>query len=286
MPGDDGSHLSRRLHWDAEREAAGKPRVDADGWDEHVDWSADAAAAEAGRFADAEAPPRSFERRDLDRIDADALDRRRQLWRDTALILSGLVVALLVANLVLPGIAGLAGPSPSPGPSGLLAAPSPSAQGATGATQQPILDPGLGIATPTPIPVITLPPTGTSAPSTPRPISTPRPTRAPTPPPPTKAPPTPQPTPEVTPIPPPGVHVSCTALPAMTVSCSVVVTDVVAGSETWDMGGQGAIVTGGDGSDSITFLYDAEGTYHVVVSVTGLDGSTTSDGTDVSVSAT
>jgi hypothetical protein len=45
-------------------------------------------------------------------------------------------------------------------------------------------------------------------------------------------------------------------------------------------------VTGGDGSDSITFLYDAEGTYHVVVSVTGLDGSTTSDGTDVSVSAT
>ena len=87
-------------------------------------------------------------------------------------------------------------------------------------------------------------------------------------------------------MPPPTAHVSCSALPALTVSCSVTMTDAVAGSETWDMGGAGSIVAGGDGSDSITFLYDAEGTYHVVVTVTGLDGSSTSDGTDVAASAT
>src|SRR5689334_14769363 len=200
MADDDGSHLSRRLHWDAERETGRTPGVAADGWDEHVDWSADAEAAEAGRFAGAEAaaPPRSFERRDLDRIDADALDRRRQLWRDTALLLSGLVAVLLVANLVLPGIAGPASPSPTPGASGLLAGPSASAQGAAGATQQPVVDPGSGSAAPTRIPAITLPPTGTSAPPTPKPIATPRPTRAPTQPPPTNPPPTPEPTPEIT----------------------------------------------------------------------------------------
>jgi hypothetical protein len=75
-------------------------------------------------------------------------------------------------------------------------------------------------------------------------------------------------------------------VPALTAVCSVTMTDGVTGSETWDMGGQGSVVTGGDGSDSITFAYDAEGTYHVVVTITGLDGSTTSDATDVSVSLT
>jgi hypothetical protein len=60
-------------------------------------------------------------------------------------------------------------------------------------------------------------------------------------------------------------------------------TDEVAGSEAWAMGGDGSVVTGGDGSDSITYLYAAEGTYHVVVTITGLDGSTTSDATDITV---
>src|SRR4029079_15358613 len=139
MAGDDGSHLSRRLHWDAERETGRTPGVAADGWDEDVDWSADAEAAEAGVFggAEAAAPPRSFERRDLDRIDADALDRRRQLWRDTALLLSGLVAVLLGANVVLHQLAMITVACPSPGASGLAPGPSPSAQGAIVATQQP-----------------------------------------------------------------------------------------------------------------------------------------------------
>ena len=282
MAKDDGSHLSRRLHWDAERGAV-KP-VDDDGWDEHVDWSADAEAAENARFAAAEpAPGPSYERRELDRMDADALDRRRQLWRDTALMLSGLVVALLVANLVLPQIAGLAGPSPSPATSGLVAGPSASAQGAAGATQEPIQDPGLGIATPTPIPVITLPPTGTSAPATPRPIVTPRPTRAPTPPPPTKPPPTPTPTPEITPEPPPDPHavVSCDAPVGLTVTCTSSSTNEQPGSEVWDMGGAGVLVDGGNGSSTITWLYDdiAGSPYTVTLTVTGLDGVTTDSAT-------
>src|SRR5690242_11520507 len=112
MPGDDGSRLSRRLHWDGDGSSAAsagsaaqaggaakagraaKPAIDANGWDVRVDWSADAKAADAARFMPV-TPAASFERRDLDRMDADALDRRRQLWRDTALLLSGLVAVLL-----------------------------------------------------------------------------------------------------------------------------------------------------------------------------------------------
>jgi len=60
-------------------------------------------------------------------------------------------------------------------------------------------------------------------------------------------------------------------------------TDEVAGSELWDMGGSGIVVSGGDGSDSITFTYEGEGTYHVVLTITGRDGSSKSDGTDVTV---
>jgi len=60
-------------------------------------------------------------------------------------------------------------------------------------------------------------------------------------------------------------------------------TDEVAGSELWAMGGSGIVVSGGDGSDSITFTYEGEGTYHVVLTITGRDGSSKSDGTDVTV---
>lgn len=276
MPDDDGSSLSRRLHWDSEN------RPDAD---EPIDTGL-SSAAPGGR---------SFERRDLDRIESEALDRRRQLWRDTAIILSALIGALLVANLVFPQVSGVASASPSPAPTGLPIEPSASA-GAPRRTAEPIVDPSLGIdATPAPIPVITLPPTGTSARSRPTPAPRPsaRPTRTPTPPtpPPTPAPtpaptPTPEPTPDVTPIPAPTVHVSCTALPALTVSCSSTTTDEVLGSQSWDMGGPGSVVTGGNGSGSITFTYDAEGTYRIVLSITGLDGSSKSDGTDVTVTAT
>ena len=78
--------------------------------------------------------------------------------------------------------------------------PSGSAPAADGAPSGPVLDPGTGIgASPTPRAVRTLPPTGTSAPATPRPTKRPARTPAPTPRP-TQA-PTPQPTPEITPEP-------------------------------------------------------------------------------------
>jgi len=269
---DDGSFLSRRLRWDPKGEA------DADGWDEEL-------------VGGQETSQVSFERRDLDRIEDEALDRRRQLWRDTAVILSGVVAALLIANLVFPTITAIRQGSPTPPPTGFILGPAPSGAESPGLTDEPIVDPSLGIDTrPTPIPQRTLPPTGTAAPThpgatlAPPPTATPRPTPTPAP---TPTPePTPTPTPEPTPIPPPSVHLSCTSLPALTVSCTATMTDGVPGSQAWVMGGAGSIVSGGDGSDSITFIYDAEGTYHVVVTITGLDGSSTSDATDVTVTVT
>ena len=283
MTDDDGRGLSRRLHWDADEEADEAPPAPA--------WDREPYRAPEPVTPGPVASGPSFERRDLDRIDEEALDRRRQLWRDTAVILSSLVMVLLVANLVLPQLSGVASASPSPGPAAGTTGPSPSDLPLE-ATPVPIVDPGLGIdATPRPVVAVTLPPTGTAAPTrpgvTPRPTA--RPTPTPTPPGPTPSPteaPTPTPTPVVTPIPPPTVHVSCSAQVPLTVSCTSTSTDTVSGSEGWNMGGPGTVVTGGNGSDSITFTYDAEGTYHVVVTVTGVDGSSTSDGTDVTVSAT
>jgi hypothetical protein len=197
VPDDDGSSLSRRLHWDAET------GPDAD---EPTDTGLSSATAGG----------RSFERRDLDRIESEALDRRRQLWRDTALILSALIGALLVANLVFPKMSGVASASPSPAPTGITIGPSASADAPTG-TAEPIVDPSLGIdATPAPIPVITLPPTGTSPPS--RPATTPRPTVKPTPKPTVRPTPTSNPTPTPTPTPGPTPTAAPTPAPAQPVA--------------------------------------------------------------------
>src|SRR6185436_16589082 len=206
MTGEDGSHLSRRLHWEPlepsgmgadtppEAEPASTRGDDAQGSHETIDW-AEVSPATASHVTGA-ADRRTFERRDLDRIDADALDRRRQLWRDTAVVLSGLVAALLIANLVFPELTGLVGASPSPFASGITAGPSASPLQAAAPTQQPVVAPGEASEPPrTPRPALTLPPTGTSAPATPQPIVTPKPTRAP----PTPPPPTEQPTPTPTP---------------------------------------------------------------------------------------
>ena len=192
MTGDDGGHLSRRLHWESD----------------------DGSTAGGVVPASPERDGRSFELRELDRIDEEALDRRRQLWRDTAMLLTAVVAALLVANLLGPELSGIASvspapsPTPTPTPTGMTLVPSATPTDAPVMTSEPIVDPSLGIdATPTPIPALTLPPTGTFAPGLPaatlRP--TPRPTRRPTPQPtmlPT-LPPTAAPTPEVTPPPTP-----------------------------------------------------------------------------------
>src|SRR5262249_28359585 len=80
----------------------------------------------------------SFERRDLDRMDDEARDRRPQLWRDTAFLLSGLVLALLAANLVLPQLAGSATGSPSPIPTGfVIGGPGAGTSPGPGATTAP-----------------------------------------------------------------------------------------------------------------------------------------------------
>src|SRR5262245_21324578 len=198
MTDDDGWDLSRRLHWEAEEAPpAAQPQPEGYQAPEPVT---------GGRVAGGP----SFERRDLDRIDGEALDRRRQLWRDTAIILSGLVAVLLVANIVLPQLSGVASATPSPRPTDGGAEPSASPR--PGETAPSIVDPGLGIdATRPPFVRVTEPPTGTAAPTHPgatprptaRPTSSPAPTETPTPAPtPT---PTPTPTPEVTPPPAPPV---------------------------------------------------------------------------------
>lgn len=285
MNRDDASFLARRLHWEAESAREGlEPGADAvleddpeltQGWD-------------APRLA---APTPSFERRDLERREHAAFERRRQLWRDSATILSAVIVALLVFQLVggLGGTLPDASPSPTPaGPDGGSLATEPSL--APGETLAPIVDPGVGFdATPTPIPRRTLPPTGTHAPTlppgpTPRPTTQPKPTPTTRPvptPPPT---PTPTPTPEPTPIPDPTVHVSCDVTAPLMVTCSSTSSDIQAGSQAWAMGDPGTVLDGGDGSGSITFLYDGPGSHHITLTVTGLDGSTTaSDSTDVTV---
>jgi hypothetical protein len=88
--------------------------------------------------------------------------RRRVLWRDTATILIGVVLALLAVRFLLPSGSPTAGGSPSPDASSVIVAASPTP---TALLLPPIptigqiVNPSLNLrATPTPIPVITLPP--------------------------------------------------------------------------------------------------------------------------------
>lgn len=136
------------------------------------------------------------------RNEPSGADRRRQLWRDSATILIGIVIALLLAPIFLPGNGSLPTGSPTPIPSGVEIGSSgqPQLSLGPGQTFGPIIDPSLGIdATPTPIPVITMGPTPSPSPS-PSPSPTPKVTPKPTPKPTAK--PTPKPTPVVTPAPP------------------------------------------------------------------------------------
>jgi hypothetical protein len=202
MTDDDARHLARRLHWDAETDGATED-------DRGLDTG-------PGRVTPGNARP-SFERRDLARREELALDRRRQLWRDSAAILSAVVLALLAFDLLSSFSTGLLGPSPSPMPSDLAGgSQGTGASLGPGQTFVPIVDPNLAIdATPTPIPVITLPPTGTHAPSLP-PRATPRPTTRPIKTPPPSAPPTPAPTPAPTPTPTPTPETTPEPTPEIT----------------------------------------------------------------------
>ena len=144
-----------------------------------------------------EPDPQPVGRDHLQSPDETRREAKRLLSRDAAIILIGIVVALLVVQF-LPGIApGLVADQSSSAPgagSGVTAAPNGSA--ASGSTLGPVVDPSLDIRrTRPPEPALTLPPTGTFDPgetATP----TPRPSKKP---PATAAPPTPRPTPEPTP---------------------------------------------------------------------------------------
>jgi hypothetical protein len=157
----------------------------------------------------------------------EVVNRRRILWRDSAFILIGVVVALLLAQFLLPRDGGTGTDDPTELPTGavlgMTSAPRTPAPGETFGPIGPILDPSLGIdATPTPIPVIIPGPTqrptptpslGPGATPSPTPRITPKPTKTPppTPPPPTPPPPTPPPTEP----PPPPTEVPTDPLPTL-----------------------------------------------------------------------
>ena len=93
--------------------------------------------------------------------------RRRLLWRDSAIILVGVVLALLSFRvLVPPNVAVEPTETPIPSQVSIRLTPPPGSL-APGESFGPIVDPSLGIdATPTPVPVVTLGPlTPTPSPS-------------------------------------------------------------------------------------------------------------------------
>jgi hypothetical protein len=269
---DDPDFLTRRLRWAPEREADGETSDAAPG-------------ARLDRYSEAWDPPEpdpvpvasspaapSFERRDLARREEEALDRRRQLWRDTAMILGGIVVALLIGQLVLPQAGGTAAASPTPSPTVL--APSPTASpdaGPTAPSSPPLVDPSLGIdAKPTRIPVVTLPPTGTAAPTHPgpTPAATPKPTRKPSPTPAPTPVPTPVPTPAPTPVPAP--HAAFTwSQDGLTTSVSFADGSTgVVDTWSWDFGDGGS-----SGEANPSHDYGGVGIWQVTLTVSGPGGS-------------
>ncbi len=301
------------------------------------------------------------------RIDDD--DRRRLLWRDSATILIGVVLVLLVGQTLMPSQA--AGPdgSPTPEPSTIaIGSFGPPVSLPPGATFGPIVDPGLGVdASPTPIPVITMGPTPSPSPTpeptpTPPPLTaaftwrqttgtlkvrftdvstgtvvswrwqfgdggtaktatpirtyakagtysvrltvtfaggeasttttsivvkpiptTPPPTAAPTPtePPGTDPPVTGPPVTDPPPPPPPSVSIACQVTLPLTVSCDASVANIQGGTQEWSTDGDGTVIGGGDGTNSVTYLYTTSGTHTITLGVTGDDGSPASASEDV-----
>lgn len=215
----------------------------------------------------------SFEERDLALREEAALDRRRQLWRDSATILIGIVFVLLVFQVLGPRGTGVIGDAASASQSGdgLEALP-PRASLPPGQTFGAVLDPSLGIdATPTPIVARTLPPTGTSAPRpTPKPTprTTPRPTHTSTPP---TAPPTPEPTPLVTPeaTPPPAPPTAAFSW-SQGLPLTIDFTNGSSGETSW-------LWDFGDGETSTlqnpNHTYPSSGEYTVRLTVTGPGGT-------------
>ena len=162
------------------------------------------------------APPPEAPRADVLSPEETRVEAKRLLWRDSAIILVGIVLALLVAQF-LPGLApGLAADQSALAPgAGAGGTHVPGDSAPPDATLGPVVDPSLGIdGAPPPNPPITppptLPPTGSFEPVDPD-NPTPKPTKRPTA---TIGPPTPAPTPEPTPEATPEVTPAPTDPPA------------------------------------------------------------------------
>jgi hypothetical protein len=195
------------------------------------------------------------------------VEAKRLLWRDSAVILIGIVVALLFARF-LPNLApGLvADQSASASGPGALRTAAPGDSVPPEATLGPVIDPSLGVGATQPP---TQPPTGTFEPAetddpTPKPTKKPQPTSRPPTPPPTPE-PTPDPTPEVTQVPAPDAAFSWSAT-LLAVSFTNASTD--AESWEWDFG-DGA----GSTERNPEHLYLAPGEYTVRLTVTGPGGT-------------
>jgi hypothetical protein len=221
-------------------------------------------------------PPRASARamRPPERGRYEGADRRRILWRDSATILIGVVLALLGARFLIPsGPATAVGSPTAPADTGLVAVASPT-DAPTGSSSTPapsatpiptgvVVPTGLHLdATPTPIPVITLPP------ATPRPSPSASLKPGQTPAPSTKpgASPTPKPIQGA-----PVVSVTCTvATLSFIADCTSVGSANVAGATyLWDFGDGSAPIAGGTTKQH---TYTA-GQYVVTLTITNATGS-------------
>ena len=243
--------------------------------------AAAATASEAAVGTGGLAPP-ALETVRRTRLSAD--ERRRQLWRDSATILIGVVIALLVGQTLIPAETAAPGPSDTPLPSTVaIGSAAPRVSLPPGVTFGPIINPSLGVdASPTPIPVITMGPTPSPTPSPspsikpsakptskPTPKPTPRPTRTPTP---TSS--TPPPTPAPT-APPPDASFS-----TVIVDLKVQFNNTSTGATAWHWEfGNGAI----SNAREPTYTYPAAGTYSVTLTVSGPGGPDSSVTRDVTV---
>jgi len=146
--------------------------------------------------------------------------QQRVLWRDSATILSGVIIALLLAQAMMPADLTEAGGAQTPDPTTVMVARALPTFGliGVGATPGDVVDPSLGLNRETIIPVITLPPpTKKPSPSpSPTPKVTPKPPASPTVKPSATPTPTPQPIATPTPVPTPAPTPSPTPKPTPT----------------------------------------------------------------------
>jgi FOG: PKD repeat len=200
-------------------------------------------------------------------------DRRRLLWRDSATILIGVVLALLAVQVILPGNGLLPTGSPTPIPTGVaIGSGLPPVSLGPGQTFGPIIDPSLGIdATPTPIPVITMGPPPTPKPS---PSPSPKPTASAAPAPkPSKSPPRPSVGPSATPAP-PVASFSYNQTGDLTFDFSNTSTTGEV-SVSWDFGDSSAL----DTTSNPTHVFPGPGDYPVLLTATWPGGSDTASHT-------